>query len=64
MKRLIAVMVAVGICGFYWFGCKKSEVPAPVTEEAVIEEEVTVTPAPPAPEEAEEGEKTPEEMGE
>ena len=64
MKRLIAVMVAVGICSFYWFGCKKSEAPAPVTEEVVIEEEATVTPAPPAPEEGEEGTEAPEKMGE
>ena|GEM_PF-2028093 len=66
MKRLIAVMVAVGICGFYWFGCKKAEMPAPVTEEVTIEEEAAVTPEPPAPEEVEEeeGEEAPEEMGE
>ena len=65
MKRVIAVIVAVGICGFYWFGCKRVEMPAPVTEElTIIEEEATITPPPPAPEEAEEGTGTPEKMGE
>lgn len=57
MKKLIALLVAVGICGLYWLGCTKQQ-PEPVAEEGmVVEEEVVPTtppPPPPAPEAMEE----------
>ena len=27
MKKVLAVMVALGLCGLYWLGCQKKEGP-------------------------------------
>ncbi len=49
MKKLIALLVAVGICGLYWLGCTKQQAEPGVEEEMVVEEEVVPTPPPPPP---------------
>ena len=63
MKKFLVILVVLGLCGVYWYGCQKKAPEAVVVEEEVTTE--TVAPAttpPPAPEaEAEkpaEGEKT------
>ncbi len=51
MKKFIAVLVVLGLCGLYWYGCQKKEAPMatePETEMTQPAEEATTTPPPPA----------------
>ncbi|MBN1282472.1 MAG: hypothetical protein JXA24_01695 [Proteobacteria bacterium] len=60
MKKFLAVVVALGLCGLYWLGCQKkqaTETAAPETEIAQPEEVTPPPPPPPAPEAPVEGEK-------
>ena len=44
MKKFLAVLVVIGLCGLYWFGCQKKE-----ATEAGMEQPEIVTPPPPPP---------------
>lgn len=57
MKRLIALVVSLGVTGLFWLGCEKAK-PVDIEEDFVVEK---VVPPPPPPAE-EVGE--PEEMDE
>jgi len=51
MKKFIAVLVVLGLCGLYWYGCQKKEAPTttePETEMTQPAEETTPPPPPPA----------------
>ena len=51
MKKLIAVLVVLGLCGLYWYGCQKKEAPTTTEPEAAVTEpapEAATTPPPPA----------------
>ena len=66
MKKLLAVLVVLGLCGLYWYGCQKKGAPAPADTGAAVTqpapEAATPPPPPPPPpppaEEEAEGEQT------
>jgi hypothetical protein len=50
MKKLIAVLVVLGLCGLYWYGCQKKEAPTTTEPEAAVTEpapDAATTPPPP-----------------
>jgi hypothetical protein len=50
MKKVIAVLIALGLCGLYWLGCQKKEAPMPEKAPAAVAEPApAVTPPPPPP---------------
>ena len=49
MKKCLAVLVVLGLCGLYWFGCQKKQATEPAAPEAVVEQPEVVTPPPPPP---------------
>lgn len=60
MKKVLAVLVALGLCGLYWLGCQKKAAgpedaaPAPaVTKPAMPATPPPPPPPPPAPAEGE-----------
>ncbi len=60
MKKFLAVLVVLGLCGLYWYGCHKKEAPTTgeTTEPTMMEQapEATTTPPPPPAPPAEEAE--------
>lgn len=51
MKKFLAVVVVLGLCGLYWYGCQKKEAPTTTEPEAAMTqpapEAATPTPTPP-----------------
>ena len=49
MKKFLAVLVVIGLCGLYWFGCQKKQATEPAAPEVGMEQPAAVIPPPPPP---------------